>query len=49
MTNTQFIRPGIETGRHQRQQNFNNWMRDKIKNIYYTNNARMVNAFERVE
>jgi len=30
-------------------ENFDNWMRDKVKSVHYSNNQAMVNAYERVE
>lgn len=30
-------------------ENFDNWMRTKVKSVHYSNNQAMVNAYERVE
>lgn len=30
-------------------ENFDNWMRNKVKSVHYANNQAMVNAYERVE
>lgn len=30
-------------------ENFDTWMRNTVKSVYYSNNQAMVNAYERVE
>ena len=30
-------------------ENFDTWMRNKVKSVHYANNQAMVNAYERVE
>lgn len=30
-------------------ENFDNWMRNRVKSVHYSNNQAMVNAYERVE
>lgn len=30
-------------------ENFDNWMRNRVKSVHYSNNQEMVNAYERVE
>jgi hypothetical protein len=29
--------------------NFNDWMRDKVKSIHYANNKAMCNAYDKIE
>lgn len=37
------------TNNMENKEKFCEWMRDKIKNIYFTNNEMMLNAFNKIE
>lgn len=30
-------------------ENFNDWMRDKVKSVHYANNESMITAFSKIE
>lgn len=42
-------RHGIISGRQQRQEQFEIWMREKVKNIFVSDNVRMNRAIEEIE
>jgi hypothetical protein len=35
--------------RNSEKENFNEWMCNRVKSIYYSNNLRMCNAYEKIE
>lgn len=40
---------GIMTQQQRNQANFDAWMRDKVKSIYYADQRKMAAAFERIQ
>jgi hypothetical protein len=40
---------GVMTGRQRRQEDFDTWMRDKVKSVFYFDNDKMTRAIETIE